>query len=695
MGMMAKMRSLAPWFIITVGGLFVLFMVISDSQVTTILGQRSNNIGYVNGDPITYQEFSEFLEQVRQQQQAQTGQDINETQMEVLREQVWDAAVSQKLIEEKIDEFGIIVTDEEVRDIILGPNPPEFLRQSFIDSNGVFNRELYQQALFDPQNREALIQAEAAIRQQQVQQKLRNYLEAAIVVSEGDIKREFIRKNTKVSADYAAVQVSRIPDTAVTVTDNDIETYYNQNKSEFKIEPKRKIKYVLFEKKAVEDDTVAVRRNLEAIAEELRNDTVSFMSYVNIYSDEPYSVDTVAINELSQTAVTALNEAESGEIVGPVLTNQGYVLYNLINKFRGAEEFVRASHILVRGTDETAKAKADSLYSVLQGGADFARIAREVSEDPGSAARGGDLGWFGRGQMVSEFENASFNGRVDVIQPPVQSQYGYHIIKVTGKSNNQFVVEKIVNKIEPSPTTLDRLYENASDFAYLANENGFESEAELLNYDIIESQPFAEDAAFVPGLGSAKNVVRFAFENSVGSISEVFRVPSGYVVCEISESVKGGFQPLEEVKNRVRSSVLKEKKLAKAMEIASEVKNQIGDNGNLSEAAGISPYVKVDKVNNYSVSNRNIPGVGTEAAFTEYCLIGEPGKISKPVEGNNGAYLIKVTERTPFDEEAYAKERNIIRDNLLQQRRSQYFQQWLAELKEEADIEDNRHLFYR
>jgi len=165
MGMMAKMRGLAPAFIITVGALFVLFMVISDSNVLEALGGRTNNVGSVNGEDISYQEFVNAVDQQRENQKKQTGKEVDEQDMEQLRDQVWDALVTQKLLAEQIDKFGITVADEEIKEIILGENPPEFLKQNFIDSTGNFNRQVYEQALFDTRNKEALLQAEEFVRQ--------------------------------------------------------------------------------------------------------------------------------------------------------------------------------------------------------------------------------------------------------------------------------------------------------------------------------------------------------------------------------------------------------------------------------------------------------------------------------------------------------------------------------------------------
>jgi len=695
MGMMGKMRSLAPWFIVAVGGLFILFMVLSDSKLADLVATRSNNVGSINGRDITYQEFSNIVEQYRSQQVSQTGQEIPENQMDGFRDQVWESLISQQLMDEKIKELGIIVTDEEIINTIQGPNPPQIITQYFIDSTGNFNRAAYDEAIFDPNNKQAMVQTEQLVRQQLTQQKLASFLNAAVIVSDEDIRRRFIEQNVRMTAEYVLVDANSMADSTVTYTENDLKNYYSDNPEEFKIEAQRKIKYVLFSNDATKDDSSSIKRNLEAIVTKLEGDTSSFKTYVEIYSDKPYSVDTTTLSLLSVEAGDLISNGKAGDIIGPALSNEGYIVYKLQDILNSNKTIARASHILIKtGTDEkAARENIDAIYKELMDGADFEELAKEKSQD-GSASKGGDLGWFGKGQMVKEFENASFKGQIGKIQKPIKTQFGYHIIKVTGKSKKKYVVEKIVNEIKASATTLDRAFNNAGDFSYVAEKNDFTSEAELLTYPIQESSSFTEDTRVIPGLGANNALLRFAFDSDLNEVSSAFKVPAGYVVATVSEIIDEGIKPFEEVSANIKSKFLREQKLARANSITQEIREKISASGDLNLATSVYDKARVSTAKNFKASG-SIPGVGLDFAFAQAALEAELNSITDPVKSNRGCYLLKVTHRSEIDSTLFSIQKNSLRDNLLTQKRNTVYTDWIASLKENAAIEDNRHMFYR
>lgn len=694
MPMMARMRSLAPWFMLTVGGLFVLFMVLSDSNVTDLISQQKQNVGSINGEDITYQEYSTTVDNLKKQQE-QAGQVIDESQMDFFRDQVWDALVAQKMMDKKIKEFGIIVTDEEVRDALLGPNPPQQLTQNFKDSTGNFNRQAYESALRDPRNKEIVITVEEQIKNQILQQKLQSYVSAAVTVSEAETKDQYIKQAIKMKANYVMINANTIPDSDVKVTDADVKKYYDEHPEEFKQVATRKIKYLLFRKQPSQNDSISIKKNLEAIVKKLKGDTTSFKSYVEIYSENPYSRDTVGVSTLPQQIRDAIVKGNKGEIFGPATTFEGEVVYKLIDKVKSKNEQVRASHILVRtsGDDKTDLNKINDIYNQLMKGADFATVAKEKSED-GSKTQGGDLGWFGRGQMVKEFNDASFNGKIGVIQKPIKTQFGYHIIKVFDRSNQDLVVEKIVNKIQPSATTVDKLYQDATDFSYIAQKDGFEKIAKELKYSIAETPPFDEEAVSIPGLGINKALVKFSFENSTGEVSDVYKVQAGHVVAMVSDETKPGLKNFEEIKAQIKNTVLLKYKLEKAVLIAKDIRAKLGDNGDSKIATTVWSSARIDSTSEFTPSG-NIPGIGRDYAFSENSLKAELNKWSQPVKGASNVYLINLISRTKFDQSQFELQRVEIAKQLLLNKKSSYFNQWIQDLKKEADIVDNRYQFYR
>ncbi|MFC2094651.1 peptidylprolyl isomerase [Bacteroidota bacterium] len=688
------MRSLAPAFILTVGVLFVLFMVISDSNVMEALGGRTNNVGSINGENITYQEFQAALDQQREASR-QSGQEVDDEQIDQFRNQVWDFVVSQVLIEQQINKLGISVSDDEIKDIILGDNPPAFLRQNFIDSVGNFNRELYENALFDPQNEQALINAEESVRQYRLNEKLQSIILASVNVTEDEVLRKFMDQNIYVNdAEYASIPLNIFPDSIIQVTDEDLRKYYEENIEKYKTSPQRKLKFVLFGNEASKKDSQLVYKDLEYVKSNFEGeDTTNFKYYVEIYSSLPYSEDTLALSSIDLKAIELFKSAKTGDIVGPVAAPQGVALYHFLGAFTSKDMLARASHILINkeNDDEKNLAEANKIYNQLVAGAEFEKLATENSGDPSSASRGGDLGWFGKGKMIKEFDEAVFNGKIGEIQKPVKTSFGYHIIKVTDRSNKKYIVEKIVNPIKQSATTRDERYTSASDFSYLADKNGYEKELGLLNYNNQESGYFTKDSKSIPGIGVNERLVKWGFENGLNSVSEVYKVAQGFLVATISESVEGGIKPFDEVKDQQKPNAVRVKKLERSRLLADELHSKL--NNDLRKITELDARFTVKNTGRFN-SETNIPGVGKNHVFIQSAIYAEPNVILDPVKGSTGYFLVKVISKSPFDSTAYSLQSSTIRNNIVQQKKNTVVSQWLTALKEKSEIVDNRHLFY-
>jgi len=199
--------------------------------------------------------------------------------------------------------------------------------------------------------------------------------------------------------------------------------------------------------------------------------------------------------------------------------------------------------------------------------------------------------------------------------------------------------------------------------------------------------PFNEKAYSIPNIGVNKRLVNWAFENSLNDVSQIYRTSTGYVVAKISEVTKQGAKPFDEVKEQIKPVVIREKKFEKAKQKAADLSKKIS--GDLNKITTYDSKINVQTTGSFTPGG-SVPTVGRDYAFIETALELGLNKVSPPVKGFRGYYLISVIERSEFDSSAYSIQRNTMRDQILQEKRNTYFNQWLAKLKEEADIKDNR-----
>jgi len=188
-----------------------------------------------------------------------------------------------------------------------------------------------------------------------------------------------------------------------------------------------------------------------------------------------------------------------------------------------------------------------------------------------------------------------------------------------------------------------------------------------------------------------KRLADFAFENGLNKVSEVHKVTNGYVVARISEVINEGAKPFDDVKSLIQPLVIREKKYLMANDYAAKLKSQIS--GDVFKAKPLNQKLIVDTTGQFS-PNGSIPNIGRDYAFIHIAVNADLNKVSDPVKGFRGYFLIKVTERSSFDSAAYSIQRNALRDQLIQEKRSMYVNQWLEKLKKDADIVDKRYVFF-
>jgi peptidyl-prolyl cis-trans isomerase D len=375
MPVMTRMRAMSKYFIIIIGGLFILFMIIGDTKIMDIFGRHQNIVGSINGKDISIQEFSKRLEEYRRQYREQNKVDIDDDNLDQLRDQLWDEFIYKTLTQQQIDKFNIVVTDKEVNDQLFGPNPPDFLKRQFIDSAGTFRRDIYDQALKDPRNKEILVTVKDALKEQLFAEKLQAVINGASLPTAGEIKRRFIDQNLKMTADYAFVDINLFPENTINVTNDDIKKYYEDHPEKFSVDAQRKLAYVVFPVQASKADSESTRQTLQNLAELAANDTLSLDSLSKTYAGLQVVKDSSDISAFPVEVTKNVLDAKKGQIVGPLATQTGYALYQFSKTEELKEPAIRASHILITGTDTASAIEAERIFKELKGGANFEELA--------------------------------------------------------------------------------------------------------------------------------------------------------------------------------------------------------------------------------------------------------------------------------------------------------------------------------
>ena len=341
--------------------------------------------------------------------------------------------------------------------------------------------------------------------------------------------------------------------------------------------------------------------------------------------------------------------------------------------------------------------EAEDLMDQIRNGEDFTVLAEEYSKDPGSASRGGDLGFFGRGDMVKPFEEAAFNARVGQLVGPVESDYGLHIIKVTDRKREKGELKvkasHILLKFEASPETYDYANDAAayfSDELIESDDYTFDELAKREGYEVTES-PLFNPGGFIPGLGMSSVINRVVFREDKGYISPPVSVNNNLCVFQVSEIVKEHYKPVEDVVQDIERVLRQKKQKEAAREDCQKFWDKIQSQDFESAAARDSIEVRESGLFNYESS---IPQVGRNVQFAGTAFGLSVGDISKPVETDRGYYILKVLEKTAIDESAYESEKDALKKELMNKKINMRYMAWMEALKSDAKIEDFREAYF-
>ncbi len=559
-----------------------------------------DTVGSVNGQEISIKQFEAEIRSDLQRAKARGNQDPDVSQ---IISQTWERVVTQTLIGQQIDKYGIRVSDAEVNHINRTRPAPWIQQQEIFQTDGAFDFAKYNQFLDDPNTysdlrmKQFVLAAEDNARNQLLSQKLETLIAGSVKVTDAEVRQTYIERNEKVRVSYIGFDANAIPDSLSLIADAEIQAYYNDHRDEYQQDAAIRAAYVSFPKTA-----------------------------------------------------TARDEAE-------------------------------------------AKGEIDRIFEEVKRGEDFAELARVYSDGP-SGPSGGDLGFFGKGRMVKPFEDAAFALKAGDISAPVKTRFGWHIIKVEetrGIADSLEVhARHILIEVRPGRDTLDSLRVLAEEFAEIAEDMGFDKAVNQKNLQSQDSD-FITPGSFFPLLGnSTSGLVHKFLRGSPGDISSVYENDQGIHVFGLREIREAGPRPLGEVEKRIEASLKEKKKVAVAADRLTEVMGQI-KTGKSLEAAAAFFNLEVQTPPPFARAGF-VPNVGSRNAFVGTAFRLSTGQTSEIVATDRGAYILRVDEKQPVDESESKKE--ALSQQVLSQKRQEVIAAWLADLRENADIVDNRHFFY-
>ncbi len=702
MALINKIREKSGWAVGFVALGLGLFMVGGDilGPNSAILGKNKTDVGEIAGELIDRNRYQDQIEEIKYNYTINYGRNPSESEMFSIRQQAWEYLIVKIAFQKEYDALGLTITDDEKWDMVQGDNVVYDIKKAFTDpQTGQFQRDrliayLKQVKQLPPAQQASWYLFEKSLRPSRLRMKFDNLLVKTTYATEAEAKKQYLEDNSVAEIKYLYIPYYSVPDSTVSVSDSELQDYLDEHQTEYQIEESRNFSYVSIPIVPSSEDTAFFQQEMELLKNDFKATTEDSI-FARNNSDGDVFYSRMTIDMLPDMLKANYSNLSKGDVRGPYFRNGMFTLYKITDIAEDTAGAVRASHILIKWKDPSdeekakAKAKAQRLLNKLRNGADFEELARENSED-GTAQNGGDLGWFSKGKMVKPFEEAVFGAKKKgLINRVIESQFGYHIIKVTEPVNkNVYYVAIIEREITPSDVTQNKAFRKADYFASSSkNYDDFIANAERDSLPVFNAEKVGKNDRRFNDIGNARSVIQWAYNDAeIGNVSDVKELDDRYVVAVLTKITEKGPASLEDVRDQIELKVRNDKKGDVIISKLSEMEGTLDE---VSETYGTD--AKVYSSSDLKFTSNSLPAVGFAplAIGTAFGL--EAGTSSKPVKEESGIVVINVVNFTQAPEIAdYSPYKS-----QLEQRMSSTASYRAAEaIKEFADIKDMRYRFF-
>ena len=709
MATLQNIRNKGPLLVIVVGVALLAF-VLGDlfSSGSLLVGKARDRAFVVNGEVITTQEYSSKITEFEEFQKMISGQSsLDENISLQIREAVYQQMVRDRLLEDQASDLGLVVTKEEINDLVHGQSISPILQQLpfFLDpQTGVFSRTALveflnvintpsanpqEQVLVD-QYKSMWLFIENMVKTQRLEEKYISLLTNSVIVNDIEAKKTFDLSQQNADVEFVMKSYFTVPDSAVTVTDKEIRDFYNKNKKSFKLEaPLVKISYFTKEILPSDEDFAAIEEQSQIAFTQLQS-AANPATVVADYSDTPYRDVFLGENLLTPSQLDFARTADLSDIYGPVREGDSFQLYKLIDKTVSPDSvylsMMAVPNSTMVGQDSVITQFVDSIYNAINSGESFAVVANSLN--PGS--NGGDVGWareidllpFGK-EMVAAAFSAPVGEPVKISLPGQQVIFQ---VEQRTRPVNKFKLAVVNMPVVASEKTSNNIDNELNQFVSEPNVGqNFNQLASEAGYMVIPNMSFSANDFSLGQIPSSRQVITWAANQKDKGTVRKFDLTNLRIVARVDEVIPSGTTPISEVSDIIRTQLVNQKKAEK---IIADLEQQ-----NLTSLEDYAEAInsRVDSVRFVNFTTQNIVGLGYEPVINAVSSFAPINKVVGPMEGNMGVFVAKVANRS---EGSVAYDDKVQKESMLNNNAYRLQMQAVETLKSELGVEDNRYRFF-
>ena len=708
MAAISKLRKHSVLLMIVIGGALLAF-ILSDLGRGSRRDSKYYNVGSVNGEKISSSDFNKEVDNITNIRSFNTDPKTLSEMSYQIRESVWNDMVRQSLLNDEYKKLGIKVTEEEMNDLIRGPEPHQYIVSNFTDPNtGELNRaqldyiiqNLNNSSMVPATTRDYYLYLESAIKKETEESKYNNLISKGYYIPNAFAEKEYKEKNTNYDVAMVARKFKDYPDSLFSVSNAELSKYYNSHKEEYKTDETRNIAYVIRDIVPTQEDRTKLVSNVNDLYKEFVNEE-NIGQFLAAESEITFDTTWKKRDDLiSGIAARTFDANPNYPMIAP-FTEGDALYFGKVLAQANRPDSLRASHILIAyngaynssatRTKEQAKATADSLANVLRkNSSNFADLASQMSDDPSAKENKGDLDWFTDGAMVYPFNEYVINNKIGSIGV-VETIFGYHVIKVDDKTPAipKAQVAIFQRNIVPSNETYQREYMDFSAFA--ANCKNFDElmlAASDKGYNIKYFDNAQRMSDGISGIPGTREVVRWAFEDNTkaNQISRVYDLTDKLLVASVTDIHPQGYLSLEDVKSRITPLVIRNKKADKAN---AELKEMMQGCSSLEQLASKLNTTIDSAVVSCNISN--LAKYGSEPKVIGSMFAASENQIVGPVAGDQASYIfVKTLKSNPEEKTDFTADRQR-QESIMANR---FKNMVVKTLQDNSKIDDNRFLYY-